>query len=71
MTKFQQTHFDVTPDFGRVHRVGKPRGIVARFCNYQERERVYQEGRKLADTGTNVFISEDHLGTADSLETLC
>ena len=66
VTNFFQTHFNMTPDFERVHRVGrttrpngKPRDIVARFCRYKERDNVYQERRKLANTGTHVFINED------------
>lgn len=39
---------------------GKPRDIVARFRSYKEREMVYQDRRKHAITGTNVFINENH-----------
>ena len=66
VTDMLKTHFDISPEFERVHRVGRPsrqrnrpREIVARFCRYQERDAVYQDRRKLANTGSNIYINED------------
>jgi len=62
---FLQRHFQLTPEFERVHRVGTltrnaaPRDIVVRFTRYSDRDAVFQDRRKLANTRTGVYINED------------
>ncbi|ROT85564.1 hypothetical protein C7M84_011688 [Penaeus vannamei] len=62
---FLQRHFQLTPEFERVHRVGTltrnaaPRDIVVRFTRYTDRDAVFQDRRKLANTRTGVYINED------------
>ena len=66
VTSFLQQHFNVSPDFERVHRVGNPsaqrsgpRDVVARFARYQDREAIFQNRRKLASTRPGIYINED------------
>ncbi|ROT85571.1 hypothetical protein C7M84_011567, partial [Penaeus vannamei] len=62
---FLQRHFQLTPEFERVHRVGTltrnaaPRDIVVRFTRYTDRDAVFQDRRKLGNTRTGVYINED------------